>query len=521
MGLSGAARADNDHCADLLRQSLRQDLIGLPTGGAVITSSEAVAQDARSPAFCKVLGEIRPVDKTAPVINFEVNLPASWNHSLIQYGGGGLNGRLETALGPLRDEPPTIPTPLMRGYATFGTDAGHQNDREHDLQAFALNDEALINHAYAAYKKTHDVALALVKSYFGMPPAKVYFIGGSEGGREGMIAAQRFPADYDGIISTVPVLSWTGTNLAEYQEWQAMMHGGWMNASKVSLVQRAVLAACDKLDGIEDGVVARYEGCNAESNLRALRCKSGKDEGDSCLSERQWELVRLVGSPHAYGFVLAHGERDYPAFPRGGEANPGGFIPTFLPSMQPTAEDLGRMNYAAGDLRYFVVRDPTFSAPLDERRYEKRLKEVSSLMDLNDPDLSQFESRGGKLIIKENAADFLVAPESVYRYYKNVQSKMGKARAERFIRLYVAPWTQHGGQGVMKNGASVPDKVDLLSVLESWVEQGKAPPQQLVLTSYDHEGHPTRSWPLCPYGAYPHYVGGDPKAAESYVCRNL
>jgi feruloyl esterase len=429
---------------------------------------------------------------------------------------------LVTAVEPLRDDPPLVPSPLMRGFVTFGTDAGHQTDREHDIQVFALNDEALVNHAYAAYKKTHDVALSLLASYYGKRPARVYFIGGSEGGREAMVAAQRFPADYDGVIATVPVLSWTGTNIAEYRQWQAMMDGGWMSAAKVALVQHAVLKACDELDGIEDGVLARYEGCKAEAAIKALRCTDGKDAGDTCLSDKQLALIRIVHEPTRYRSSLAHGEREYAGYPVGGEANPGAYIPTLLPPAQPASDDNGRRNYSVGDVRYFIARDPDFRARLDEKTYAAQISKVSGLMDMNDPDLQAFYARGGKMIIKENGADYLVAPGSVYRYYKNVVKKMGKPTAEKFVRLYVAPWVQHGGQGVAGDGSAVPDKVDLLPVLEGWVEQGKPPADQLVLTSYSKEGLTLRSWPLCRYGEYPHYENnGHPKAAASYTCRSL
>ena len=144
-----------------------------------------------------------------PRIHFQLNLPANWNGKALQYGGGGFNGVLITGLAPLRDAPHGAPTPLAQGYATFGTDSGHQANAypPTEVAAWALNEEARTNFAYASYKKVKDVAHALAAEFYANKPAKSYFFGGSEGGREGLTMAQRFPADYDGIVSVVPVIN--------------------------------------------------------------------------------------------------------------------------------------------------------------------------------------------------------------------------------------------------------------------------------------------------------------------------
>ena len=199
--------------------------IALPTKGATIDSATLVAASAlvvaergptpaatitpAAPAYCKVLGKIAPVDPAAPSITFQVNLPVQWNGRSVQYGGGGFNGVLISGLSLVPAAPFDKPAPLALGYVTYGTDSGHQNAPNVPLQAFALNDEALVNFAHASYKKVRDLAVELMKRRYGQAPKKLYFFGSSEGGREGVTMAQRYPADFDGIFSRVPVINWT------------------------------------------------------------------------------------------------------------------------------------------------------------------------------------------------------------------------------------------------------------------------------------------------------------------------
>src|ERR1700676_3305164 len=198
-------------CADVAELKISPSEIGLPSGGATITS----AQMATVPAdplnagatrdYCKVLGEVAPIDPNAPPVNFEVNLPADWNGKAVQYGGGGSDCVLITGLAPLRDVRRDTPVPVARGFATWGTDSGHDNKKLPHPRAFALNDEALVNMAYAAYKKTHDAGVRIARAFYDRPPAKVYFYGGSEGGREALMLSQRFVPFFDGIVGMWPV----------------------------------------------------------------------------------------------------------------------------------------------------------------------------------------------------------------------------------------------------------------------------------------------------------------------------
>src|SRR5258707_271497 len=328
---SGSAQAATS-CADLANLKIAASEIGLPTNGATISSAQIqpvptdpTAAGATS-EFCKVLGAILPVDPNAPPVNFEVNLPTQWNGKAVQYGGGGTNGTLITGLAPLRDARRDTPVPVARGFATWGTDSGHQNAKLPEPQAFALNQESLVNMAYGAYKKTHDVSVRIATAFYDRAPAKVFYFGGSEGGREALMMAQRFPADFDGIVSVVPVANYTGINLGRNKDAVLQQDGGWLNPAKVKTLRGAVNAACDMLDGLADGVISAYEKCLSVFDVKTLRCANGADTGDTCLSDAQIEADRIVHRPFAYPFAFANGVKAFPGWTYGSEEQPGGMI---------------------------------------------------------------------------------------------------------------------------------------------------------------------------------------------------
>src|SRR5262249_39343556 len=256
-----------------------------------------------APEYCRVLGAIAPLDPKAPLIRFQVNLPTEWNGSSVQFGGGGFNGVLITGLGLPPLAPADRPSPLARGFVTYGTDSGHQNAPGVPLQAFSLDDESLTNFAYASYKKVRDVAVVLMQRRYGRMPAKLYYVGSSEGGREGLTMAQRFPADYDGIFAGVPGINWGGLQAAGAGVGVAQLGESWIGPDKVKLVYDAVIAACDQLDGLADGIVSNYEGCKRIFDLSKLACAPGGAAG--CLSDGQLNAVKAMQAPFEFRFALA------------------------------------------------------------------------------------------------------------------------------------------------------------------------------------------------------------------------
>src|SRR2546427_4306641 len=232
-------------CSALRGIVIPRDAIGLPTnGGLVVSASVVMAADAGNSngEFCKVLGSIRPVDPTAPDIKFEVNLPGNWNNRMLQMGGGGFDGTLVTGLGGVSNQPPSAPTPLALGYVTLGSDSGHEGAGGFDA-AFALNDEALANFGHLQIKKTHDAAMYLIKAHYGSLPQHSYFAGASQGGHEGFVAAQKYPADFDGVIAQYPAYNVVLMHLGS-QVFAKVLYGGngagGINPGKVKTLVAAV-----------------------------------------------------------------------------------------------------------------------------------------------------------------------------------------------------------------------------------------------------------------------------------------
>jgi hypothetical protein len=521
------------NCADLANLKIPASEIGLPSGGATITSAQmaTVPADPLNPGatrdYCKVLGAVASIDPNAPPVNFEVNLPADWNGKAVQYGGGGSNGVLITGLAPLRDARRDTPVPVARGFATWGTDSGHDNRKLSEPRAFALNDEALVNMAYASYKKTHDVGVRIAAAFYGRAPTKTYFYGGSEGGREALVMAQRFPADFDGIVSVVPVANYTGGNLMRAKLVQLQRDGGWINPAKVTLIHNAVNAACDKLDGLDDGVISAYDKCLSTFDVGTLRCPNGADTGDTCLSDKQIEADRLVHRPYQYPFAMKNGVTAFPGWTYGSELQPGGMIDTItgteppqFPIAKAQTQSVAWIN-ADGLVRYYFARDPKFDPfQFSPEKFAGRIKEISEMFDATDPDLSAFQGRGGKLILKGNGADYQRSVLQEIDYYKSVVAKMGQDRADQVVRFYVTPGVNHPGNGVTRDGKAVPAKVDLLDALDAWVDSGKAPDTLMQVSQQEQAPFKTiASRPMCRYPLSPRYDGhGDPSQAASFTC---
>jgi hypothetical protein len=528
----GAAQAAMN-CADLAAFKIAAGDIGLPTSGASIMSAEikTVPADPTMPGatreYCKVLGAIAPVDPNAPMVNFEVNLPTQWNGKAVQYGGGGTNGTLVTGLGLLRDARRDTPVPIARGFATWGTDSGHQNAKLPEPDAFALNQESLVNMAYGAYKKTHDVGARIATAFYGRAPAKIYYFGGSEGGREAMMMAQRFPNDFDAIVSVVPVVNYSGINFVRDKVAQLQQSGGWINPAKVKMMYSAVNAACDKLDGLADGVISAIEKCLSVFDPKTLRCPNGADTGDTCLSDAQIEADRVLHRPFPYPFALANGITAFPGWTYGSEDQAGGMVasvtgqePAHFPIQNEKTQSISWTG-TDGFMRYLIARDAKFN-PLQfsPQEFAPRYREISEMFDATNPDLSPFLAHGGKLIIKGNGADYRRSILQEITYYKAVVAKMGQSRVDGFIRFYVTPGVDHPGNGVTITGAAVPAKVDLLGALDGWADGGKAPGELMQVSQEPKAPFKTiAARPMCLYPSFPHYKGeGDPNEASSFAC---
>lgn len=528
LAAAGCGGSDNDDdrstaqqaCSSLVGVTMAPDRIGLPSNGARITSATLVGASAETglPEHCDVRGAIAPVNAAqGDDINFRVNLPTNWNEKAMHFGGGGYNGTVVAATGPAPSAPRGAPVPLARGYATFGSDSGHVGGNAQ----FGVREEALENFGYAQMKKTRDVAMQLIERRYGKKAQRTYWVGSSQGGREGLTVAQRFPADYDGVLARVPVVSFTGLQLQGNRVAQAIAANGgagWLNEAEINLVQNAVRSACDTVaaDGRVDGIIANYAAC--QFNPAPLRCPGGGNTADTCLSDAQIATLNALHTPMQFGFNVANNVSQYPGWGWGGENDPANNWRTWV-----TGQDAnGGLIASLGNqfVRYFVAQDQAGFDPLSFRSsdWRARLERISPIIDATNPDLSAFHARGGKLILQEFGADYARSPNATFAYYDSVVQRMTRPTADQFVRLYFTPGADHGGVG----GANWPaTSIDWVTVLENWVEKGQAPADKLTQTAHAATAPfaVTAERPLCRHPLVARYDGsGDVNQAASYSC---
>ena len=520
-GAYAQARPPQEACARLANLFVPAWAIGLPTSGAVVQSATLVAADAannQNGEYCAVKGLIVPVTAEAPNMEFQVNLPTNWNAKALQLGGGGYNGTLVTGLGMAGLQPATVPTPLRQGYVTLGSDGGHKGAPGFD-GTFGMNDEALLNFGQQSVKKTHDVAMAVVKARYGTAPRRFYYIGNSQGGHEALDAAARYFADYDGVVANYPAYNVTLLHLGSLNAGKALYANGgagWMNPAETRLLTDAVHRACDGLDGAQDGIIGNIAGCNAAFNIETvkatLRCPNGADTGDTCLSDAQIAAVEKIASPYRPGFAIAGMEE----FPRWSLLEGARFEgrSTFgtrpVPGNPPTSADALLYNAGAATTKFILTRNPAFDAlTFEPSALKERTQQAGTIMDVTDVDLTPFRQKGGKILLLHGTTDDFITPHNTVAYYNRHRALQGDANMDAFLRFYIVPGLSHGF-------GAFNAKYDGLAVLDNWVESGNAPG---TLVAVDGNPGANRTRPMCLYPAWPRYNGaGSVDDAANFTC---
>ncbi|MFJ1758889.1 tannase/feruloyl esterase family alpha/beta hydrolase [Amycolatopsis sp. NPDC088138] len=516
-----AATASTPACAGLAQLKIPASVMSLPTSGGRVTAAAVTTSvvSGKTIRYCQVDAELYPVDRAAPAIKMRVALPDGWNHKAMMFGGGGFNGTIPDPASDVPFGPGDQPVPLARGYATFASDSGHQQNPASPPSldgSFGMNDEALKNFAAGdALKKTRDASLFLIRRAYAATPGEVFFAGGSTGGREALNVAQRWPTAFDGVISAFP--AWN--NLAEvldlgYLAQVLSRPGAFPGVDKQTLLYNSVVNACDGLDGVKDGVISNPAGCHFDP--RVLRCPGGADAGPACLSDPQIGAVQAMSSPFRWPYRVASGETGYPGFPflSGADMRTPflGFGTTAPANPMPVTSGYG-LQYWEQWVKYFLTRDPDQNSlavdPRHPGKWLARISALSTIEDRNNADLGPFARAGGKLILLHGAADELVSPYSTSDYYERVRHEVGPRATDAFLRYYVVPGANHANFGTPAFAAGW----DSLSALEHWVDGGR-PPTNPVVADLTH----ARTRPLCAYPAWPRYRGGDPDQASSFVC---
>jgi hypothetical protein len=459
------------------------------------------------PEFCRVQGVLAPAADSH--IEFEVWLPVhGWNGKYLGVGNGGFAGSIGyTALA----------VAVAGGYAASSTDTGHKGGGTDAAWALGHHDK-IIDYGYRAIHETAEKSKALVTAFYGDAPKHAYFSSCSNGGRQALLEAQRYPADYDGIIAGAPANYFTH-HLAGFV-WNAQaVEAAYIPATKMKLIESAALEACDANDGLRDGVIDDPTKCHFDPST--LVCKG--EDSDACLTEAQVGALKKIYA----GPKNSKGEQLFPGYEPGAEAGMGGWgawITGFSPGK--TAQ----LAFATGFFGDMLAQDASWD--FRKMNFDRDMKiaddKGAQIFNATDPNMKAFKERGGKLLLYHGWSDAAIPPVNTINYYESVISKMGRKQADEFVELFMVPGMQHcgGGPGPNDFGALSPGGADaehsMIKSIEQWVEKGTAP-AKIVATKYKDDGNPAsgvvRTRPLCPYPMVAKYSGsGSTDDASNFSC---
>ncbi len=463
---------------------------------------------------CKVAGVI------GTETNFELLMPETWNRKFVMGGGGGFAGFvMNTAL---------LYGALQSGYATVGTDTGHQG---HPLDAsWALNNlERVVSFGHQAVHRTAVTAKALIAEYYGQDISRSYFTGCSRGGGQALMEAQRYPNDFDGIVAGAPAFNWTvGIGARNTRLNKAMypdpndLSVAVIGPEAQQLIGNAVLEQCDALDGLKDGILNNPLQCDFD--VSSLACDGAKNS--ACLSEQEINAAKSI-----YDDLYIRDQRLFPGFPVGGELSPGGWAKWLTGGLR-IAQDLAdfqegvataaaedpapvtpsfHVAFGNGVMKYLVFHDPDWNyVDYSFDTFNSDVASVEQTLNATDHDLDAFRARGGKLLIYTGWADMALSPYGTIAYYESVLEHDPGAAED--VRLIMMPGVDHcfGGAG--------PDFVNYLDVIDDWIETGVAPDQVTAFWLND-QFQSDGSRPVCAYPKVVTYDGsGDPRDAASFSC---
>jgi len=477
---------------------------------AAFTGRDLTAFYKNVPAFCRVVAEAKPTSDSD--IRLEVWLPASgWNGKLQGIGNGGFAGLIDYM---------QLGVAVTKGYAATATDTGHGGTPIDATWAMG-HPEKVVDFGHRGIHEMTRVAKEAVHAFYGKNPQHSYFAGCSDGGREALMEAQRYPADYDGILAGAPANNWTALLSTAVSDTKALTldKASFIPAAKIPVISAGVLKACDELDGVRDGILNDPRQCHFDP--ATIQCKTG-EETDQCLTTPQVAALKKIYA----GLRDAQGHELFPGYLPGAENGPGGWG---LWIMGPAPAKSLMAFFGLGFFANMVYEDSawdykTFKV---ESGFNAAHEKTAKALNAVDADLEPFKKRGGKLILYHGWNDPAIPALSTVKYYDQVIAKMGQSNTDSFLRLYMVPGMQHcdngpGADSFGQVGQLVFDdpqhSVD--GALEQWVEKGTAP-AMIIASKYagDDRRHPQMTRPLCAYPQSAKYnVNGDPNDAGNFVC---
>ena len=536
----------------------------LPNATTVITSANwrgaggAQGNVPALPEHCEVLGKMNErvgVNSQPYAIKFHLRLPAAWNGRFFFEGGGGSNGNLGSAYGNLQGQQRT--NALTLGYAVVSQDAGHDNAVNNDPQrngtgTFGFDPQARLDFGYNSYDQVTQAAKALIKSYYGRAPERSYYVGCSEGGREGMMMSQRFPNYFDGVLACSPgfklpkaaffgevfdtqAYAEVAKAIGVYDRFGEPLLSKTFTDEDIDLAAQAIVSACDRLDDLEDGIIDNFPACTAQvvtPKLAALTCKGPKR--NTCLSAAQVSALEKVfaGAKNSKGEVLYadwawdrgiggrigdtynQGWRFWKLGPydaplnTGLNATLGATSISSLFTTPPTAVPAS----GAGPMAYLLGVDFDRDTPKLYGESGVYTKSAWDFMMASSTDLSAFKGHGGKLVIVHGVSDPIFSIKDTISWWNEVNQANNGAAAD-FVRVFAVPGMNHCA------GGPATDQFDAFTALVNWVEKS-TPPDRIVATAGQNSPWPGRTRPLCVYPQQARYKGiGSIEDAGNFVCR--
>lgn len=514
------AQASNDSCERLAKSELPN---------ASITSAKSVAAGAfvgppqvfsggdlsafykKLPAFCRIVAKATPTADSN--ITVEVWMPlAGWNGKLQGLGNGGFAGIIDYE---------ELGAAITKGYAATATDAGHTGSPIDAGWALG-HPEKVIDFGHRGIHEMTRVAKLAVQQFYGSGAKRSYFAGCSDGGREALMEAQRYPEDYDGILAGAPANYWTGLLSTSVVDTQALTTtpSSFIPQTKIPNIASAVIAACDKLDGVADGILNDPRQCHFDP--ASIECKAG-EENDKCLTAPQVTALKKIYA----GLQNAEGHTIFPGYLPGAEVGGGGWG-LWITGPAPAKSLMAFFGIGYYSNMVYEKTDWSYKSFAMDGGIQTAKEKTGAALDAVNPDLGPFRSRGGKLILYHGWNDPAIPAMNTINYYEEVVAKLGRENTDAFTRLYMVPGMQHcgGGPGADSFGTSgswpaKDPQHNIRLALEMWVEKGTAPGTIIAskTSDGDSQGSATMTRPLCTYPQAAKYKGsGDTNSAESFVC---
>ena len=513
---------------------------------------------AAAPEHCEIIGKINErtgVNNQHYAIKFHLRLPANWNGRFFFEGGGGSNGNLGNAMGTLQGQQRA--NALGLGYAVVSQDSGHDNRENNDPErngatTFGFDPQARLDFGYNSYDQVTQAAKALIRIYYGRAPERSYFVGCSEGGREGMMMSQRFPDYFDGILACSPGFklpkaalyghSWDAQAFAEiakasgiYDRFGQPLLNKTFTDEDLDLAAQSILGACDELDGLKDGMIVNFPACTAavvSPKLEAIACKGPKRT--TCLSTTQIAAIKKVmaGAKDSKGELLyADWAWDRGIGGKTGETYNQGWRIWKIGAFDAPANSAIIVGLGSGAVSAVFTTPPTVVAAtgpgpvkylldIDLNKDANKIysesgvytKSAWDFMMASSTDLSRYKSHGGKLVIVHGVSDPVFSINDTINWWNEV-NRANNGAAEDFVRLFAVPGMNHCA------GGPATDQFDAFTALVNWVEKS-SPPEKILATAGPASPWPGRTRPLCPYPAQARYNGsGSIDDAANFSCR--